>query len=104
MVTIDLEKAFNSFEDYDFLICVLKNFGFGDNYVNWIKTSLNDQKLCVIWRFCYSVFHIKKGAFQGHPLSAYLFIIALEVDFALIENEVDKKGIDQQNHSILFTA
>ena len=101
---MDLEKAFDSFEDHDFLICVLKNFGFGNNCVNWIKTSLSDQKSCVIWRFCYSVFHIKKGALEGHPISAYLFIIAVEVNFALIENEVDKKGIDLQNHSILFTA
>ena len=101
---MDLEKAFDSFEDHDFLICVLKNFGFGNNCVNWIKTSLSDQKSCVIWRFCYSVFHIKKGALEGHPISAYLFIIAVEVNFALMENEVDKKGIDLQNHSILFTA
>ena len=29
MVTMEIEKSFHSL-DYDFLICVLKKFGFGD--------------------------------------------------------------------------
>ena len=42
LVTIDLEKAFYSLEQ-DFILCVLKKFGFGDSFINWIKILLNDQ-------------------------------------------------------------
>ena len=48
--------------------------------------------------------HIKRGAGQGDPISAYLFIIALEVFFALIKNKVDIKSIDLFDNIFLFTA
>ena len=49
LVTMDLEKAFDSL-DHGFLLCALKNFGFGDSFINWIKILLNDQQSCVINR------------------------------------------------------
>ena len=36
LVTMDLEKAFDSL-DHDFLLCGLKKFGFGDGFIKWIK-------------------------------------------------------------------
>ena len=42
LVTMDLEKAFDSL-DQDSIICVLKKFRFGDSFINWIKILLNDQ-------------------------------------------------------------
>ena len=41
---------------------------------------------------------------KGNPISAYLFIVALEVHFALIKSKFDIKGTDLYDHSILFTA
>ena len=41
LVTMDLEKACDSL-DHDFLSCALKKFGFGDSFINWIETLLND--------------------------------------------------------------
>ena len=104
LVTMDLEKAFDSL-DHDFLLCALKKFGFGDSFINWIKILLNDQQSCVInGGFATQYFILKTGARQGNPMSAYLFIIALEVLFALIKNKVDIKGIDLFDHTFLFTA
>ena len=34
--------------DHNFLLCVLRNFGFDDNFITWIKMILNDQQSCVI--------------------------------------------------------
>ena len=46
LLTMDLEKAFDSFE-HDILLCVLKKIGFGDNFIT-IKILLNDQQSNVI--------------------------------------------------------
>ena len=103
-VTMDLGKAFDSL-DHDFLLCSFKNFGFGDSFINWIKILLNDQQSCVInGGFATQYLTLKRGARQGDPISAYLFIIASEVVFALIKNKVDIKGIGLLDHTFLFTA
>ena len=81
---MDLEKAFDTL-DHDFLLCALKKFGFGYSSINWIRMLLNDQQSCFInGGFATQYFTLKRGARQGDPVSAYLFIIALEVLFALI--------------------
>ena len=70
LVTMDLEKAFDSL-DHDFLLCTLKKFGIGDSFINWIKILLNDQQSCVINRgFATQNFTLKRGARQGDPVSA----------------------------------
>ena len=47
LLAIDIEKAFDSLE-HDFLITVLEKYGFGGEFLNWIKILLNDQQSCVI--------------------------------------------------------
>ena len=47
LVTMDIEKAFDSL-DYDFLLNPLQKFGFGENFMHWIKVLLNKQQSCVI--------------------------------------------------------
>ena len=42
LVTMDIEKAFDSL-DHIFLLNVLKNFGFGKNFIKWIRVLLNAQ-------------------------------------------------------------
>ena len=44
---MDIEKAFDSL-DHDFLVHVLNKFGFGSNFINWIKLLLNSHQSCVI--------------------------------------------------------
>ena len=86
LVTMDLEKVCDSL-DHDISLCALKNFSFGDSFINWIKILLNDQQFCVVNRgFATQYFTLKRGTHQSDPISAYLFIIALEVLFALIKN------------------
>ena len=81
LVTMDIEKAFDSL-NHDFLLSVLKKFGFGENFIHWIKVLLNNQQSCVInGGFTTPYFNLEKGARQGDPISAYLFILALEVLF-----------------------
>ena len=47
LLTIDFEKAFDSL-NHKFLIAVLKKYGFGEDFINWIKILLRNQESCVI--------------------------------------------------------
>ena len=46
-LTVDIEKAFDSV-DHQFLINVLKTFGFEKNLVRWTKILLKNQESCII--------------------------------------------------------
>ena len=101
---MDIEEAFDSL-NHDFLLHALKKFGFGENFIHWIKVLLNKQQSCVInGGFTTRYFNLEKGARQGDPISAYLFILALEVLFELIKNNADIRGITIFNHAFLYTA
>ena len=93
LVTMDIEKVFDSL-DQDFLLRVLKTFGFGENIIYWIKVLLNDQRSCVInGGFTTPYFNLEKVARKGDPISAYLLILALEILFELIKNNNDIREI-----------
>ena len=47
LVTMDLEKAFNSL-DHDFLLCTLKKFDLSDSFISWIEILINNLQSCVI--------------------------------------------------------
>ena len=47
LVTIDIEKAFDSLNQ-SFLLALLKLFGFGTRFINWIEALLNKSESCVI--------------------------------------------------------
>ena len=47
LLTIDIEKAFDSV-DHTFLCYTLKKFGFGNNFIRWIKIILNKQESCIM--------------------------------------------------------
>ena len=104
LVTMDIEKAFDSL-DHDFLVNVLNKFGFGSNFISWIKLLLNSQQSCVInGGNTTPYFNLEKGARQGDPVSAYLFILALEVLFVFIKSNENIKGIEIFKHAFLYTA
>ena len=75
MVTIDLEKAFNSL-DHDFLLYVLKKFG-----DHRISNPVLKTVVLLLRNFTF-----KRGASQDDPISAYLFTIALKSDSHLPKN------------------
>ena len=101
---MDIEKAFDSL-DHDFLVNVLNKFGFGSNFISWIKLLLNSQQSCVInGGITTPYFNLEKGARQGDPVSAYLFILALEVLFVFIKSNENIKGIEIFKYVFLYTA
>ena len=78
LMTVDIEKAFDSI-NHSFLICV---FGFGSDFQKWIQILMKNTQSCVInGGYTTPYFKLERGTRQGDPISAYLFIIALEVAF-----------------------
>nr|GEY32905.1 RNA-directed DNA polymerase, eukaryota, reverse transcriptase zinc-binding domain protein [Tanacetum cinerariifolium] len=72
--TSDFEKAFD-FIRWDYLDDVLKSFGFGDKWRNWIFDFLDSVMGSVLINDSpTSEFHFQKGLKQGDPISPFLFI------------------------------
>ena len=79
LVTMDIEKAFDSL-GHGFLSSVLRKCEFGKNFIVWIEILLKDQLSCVInGKTTTQYFNLERGACQGDPISAYHFILTLEI-------------------------
>ncbi len=98
LLMIDFEKAFDSLE-WDFLFRTLTEMNFGQSFINWIKLFYNNIESCISNNEVSSpYFKLKRGARQGDPLSAYLFILCMEVmsNSVMRNNAID--GIKVNNH------
>ena len=91
---MDIEKASDSL-DHTFVISVLKMFGLGNSFVSWIETLISKQESCAIsGGNTIQYFHLERGVRQDNPISAYIFIFALEVLSFLVRNNKDIKGLN----------
>ena len=103
LMTINIEKVFDSVNHF-ILISVLKRYGFGDEFIKWIKTLLKNQESCVLnggktTRY----FKLERDTRDGDPISAYLYILVLEIAFILLKtNNIEDLNI--LNHNFLYTA
>ncbi len=93
ILLLDIEKAFDTV-NHDFLFNVLKQFNFGDKFINWVKMMYSDRKSYVINNgFLTSSFSMNKGIFQGCPSSLYLFLLVIETMASAIGQNENIKGI-----------
>ena len=93
LFSADFEKAFDSVE-HGFLFAVLKSFGSGPQFIQWVRTFLNNAESCVV-NHGHSIgyFPLEKGTRQGDPLSAYLFILCVESLFIQMREDENIKRI-----------
>ena len=104
MLTADLEKAFDSI-DHTFLLSCLEKYGFGPNFLKWIKILLNKNESCVMnGGTTTGYFNLERGARQGDPIAAYLFILVLEIFFILIRSNANIKKLKIYDFSYILTA
>jgi len=61
----------------NFILAVLRQFGFGTSYIQWVKillkSCIQNNKTVSDW------FNIKGGTKQGDPISLYLFLLSIEM-------------------------
>ena len=68
------------------LITALKKIGFGETFVKWIQILLRNRESCIVnGGTTLKYFKLEKGTRQGDPISAYLFILILEIAFTFIK-------------------
>ena len=104
LFSANFEKAFDSI-DHTFILAVLKSYGFGPDFIQWIKTLLNNAESCVKnGGKSTGYFPIQRGTRQGDPLSAYLSILALEVMLIQIRKHDSVRGITIGNIVIKLSA
>lgn len=78
-VKVDIRKAFDTM-GWNFLLLVLKTFGFHPVFCDWIRAILHSARLSVLVNgSIVGVFPCKRRVRQGDPLSPLLFCLAEEM-------------------------
>ena len=61
-------------DEHTFIFAALESFGFGPQFIQWLRTFPKNAESCVINNgHSTGYFSLKRGTRQGVPLSAYLF-------------------------------
>ena len=104
LMTVDIQKAFDSV-DHKFLIACLRGMNFNEDFIDWIKVILNQQESCVLnGSQSTGYFPLQRGVRQGDPISAYLFIMVIEVFFTMVRKNPNIKGLDILGFKYLLTS
>ena len=69
------------------------------DYISCVKILLKDQELCLLnGGTTAKYFVFGRGARQVDPISAFLFILVLEILFHLIKSKPEIKGLTAFDH------
>ena len=93
MIFIDFHKAFDSLE-WNFLFSCLEAFGFGPEFVWWVRTLYHNIESYVIDNgLATDFFSLERGVRQGDPLSPYLLVVAVGTPALAIRQNPEIIGI-----------
>ena len=93
LLAIDFKKAFDSLH-WGFLWTVLDAFHFPVEFINMVKMLYSNIESCVMNAgHSTGYFPIERGVKQGDPISAFLFILAIEILAISVRSDNNIKGI-----------
>ena len=99
LMLIDFEKAFDTI-NWDFLTHVLTSFGFGPNFQNLVRTLYNKTSSTIINNGnATEFFDLQRGIRQGCPVSAYLFVICVELLSVSIRKHHEFMGLNIHDYN-----
>ena len=104
IVSVDIEKAFDSLS-HSFLLVCIKKVDIGNDFKKWVEMLIECQESCII--NCGNTtksFELQKSASQDYPISAYLFTLGFEIVFILINVNKRVKAIHVLEHTYLYSA
>ena len=94
ILALDFKQAFDAIN----IKCILKSleiFGFGPNFIKWIAILNNERKSCVKnGGYLSEMFPMANGVRQGCPISAQLFLLAVEILAQKILQDDNIKGLN----------
>lgn len=93
LVLIDFEKAFDSVSR-KFINKTFEFLNFGQNIMKWVKILNTDIKSYIVQNGISSdFFQESRGCKQGDPISAYNFLLCVEIMGLMIRKEKDINGL-----------
>jgi len=99
LMLVDFQKAFDSLS-WDFLQYTLEVCGFGLYFRNMVKLLYTNITGSVINNgYCTKFFQLQRGIRQGCPVSAYLFILCVELLACKIRANSTIKGITIKDYT-----
>ncbi len=101
VISLDLEKAFDRVE-HEYLFKIVQQFGFGDNFLKWLKILYKDSKSQVKCNgFITEIFKITRSIRQGCTLSALLYSLVAEALGLAITEDKEIRGIHTEENQEL---
>ena len=98
VISLDFLKAFDRL-DLNFIFLALRQFGYGQKFIQMIKVCYNDiQSKIKINGLLSALFTIMRSVSQGCPLSVLLYIIEVLAIFIIADTIV--KGVQIGTHEI----
>ena len=103
LIFLDQEKAFDRVE-HDFLFKTMAAFGFGSNFIDWIRVVYANAstKVKVNGHYTNPIF-LKRGLRQGCPLSPLLYVMIIELLALQLRANPNIVGFTIQGEKIIST-
>ena len=102
LVTVDIKKTFE-LVDHSLLVAALQKYGFGERFPKWIQILIKNQESWIVnGGITTTFFSLNRGVRQEKAISAFLFLLALEVSFVLIKTNNKIKGLDIYGNNFLY--
>ena len=83
----------------------MEKYFFRQNFILWVKILLKGQESCATnGGKTTKYFLLGRNGRQGYPISAFLFVSALEILFLLIKTKPEIPGLTIFCHCYLYSA